>query len=370
MPRPEKPTYFGAGPAVLPTSVLKQAAADLVQYKDNSVGIGEISHRLKDAAELINETVENVKAVLNVPDTHTVLFLQGGGTSGFSSIATNLLAWWAQKTGKKGQPGYIVTGTWSKKAFEEAQRLGAEPYLVTKPLKFVTIPNPQEWTIKEGTPYVYYCDNETVNGVEFSWVPEVEPLLVADMLSNFLSKEVDVSKFGVIFGGAQKNIGIAGLSLYIVRNDLLEQAPAPKLLKLGIPVGPIALDWPIVAKNNSAYNTIPIFTLHVLNLVLRGLKQRGLKSQEQENKTKAELVYAALDKRPDLFTVPVEKPYRSRMNVIFTLPKEKEFLEGAEKKGLSGLKGHRSVGGMRASLYNAVGLDQVKQLVEYIENFE
>ncbi|GMG31146.1 unnamed protein product [Ambrosiozyma monospora] len=379
----EEPNYFGAGPALLPTNVLQQAAKDLINFNGLGLGVGEISHRSKDGAAVVEQTSTNLKKLLNIPETHEVFFLQGGGTTGFSSIATNLTAAHAKKTGKIGKAGYVVTGTWSKKASEEAARLGIETEIVLDSKKvdghFGTIPSVDKWAIPKDVSklsYLYFCDNETVNGVEFpefpfEKFPGVE--IVADMSSNFLSKKVDVSKYGLIFGGAQKNVGIAGISIYIIKKSLLDLPTVDELKKLGLPITPIAFDYPTVVKNQSAYNTIPTFTVHVVNLVLKNLLEKGgLEKQEVLNKVKAEILYNALDKYPSVFNLPVDENVRSKMNVVFTIKDgslDEEFLKGAAENKLSGLKGHRSVGGMRASIYNAVTLESVSLLVKYLDEF-
>ncbi|GAV28290.1 hypothetical protein PMKS-001761 [Pichia membranifaciens] len=379
----EEPNYFGAGPALLPTSVLQQAGKDLINYDNLGIGAGEISHRSKAGVGIIEQTKASLKELLSIPDTHEVFFLQGGGTTGFSSIVTNLTAAHVKKHHKAGTPYYVIDGTWSKKSYEEAERLGFDPKVIvnTKEIdgKFGTIPPTEKWNIPEDlsdVSFVYYCDNETVNGVEFRTFPfdkfpGVE--IAADMSSNFLSKPVDVSKYGLIFAGAQKNVGVSGISIYIIKKSLLEQAPAEELRKLGLQVTPIAFDYPTVVKNNSAYNTIPTFTVHIVNLVLKDLIAKGgLEAQEKENIAKSDLLYSTLDKYPAIYKLPVEKSVRSRMNIVFTIEGsglEDKFLKEAEQSKLEGLKGHRSVGGMRASLYNAVTLKSTKLLCELIEKF-
>ena len=365
----EEPNYYGAGPALLPTSVLQQAAKDLINFQNIGIGAGEISHRSKAGVSIIDETKERLTKLLDIPETHEVFFLQGGGTTGFSSIVANLTASHIKKTGKIGTPYYIIDGTWSKKAYEEAERLGYNPKILvdTKKIdgKFGTIPSIDKWDLPSN-----------VNGVEFrnfpfDKFPNVE--LVSDMSSNFLSKKVDVSKYGLIFAGAQKNVGIAGVSIYIIKKSLLEQANVEELKKLNVPIVPIAFHYPTVVKNDSAYNTIPTFTVHIVNLVLKNLIEKGgLNVQEEENITKSNMLYDILDKYPNVYKLPVSKDVRSRMNIVFTIKDgslDNEFLSEAEKKNLSGLKGHRSVGGMRASLYNAVTIKSTKLLCEFIEEF-
>lgn len=378
----EEPNYFGAGPALLPTSVLQQAALDLLKFDGQNLGVGEISHRSKLAIQVIDDTKANLTKLLAIPDTHEVFFMQGGGTTGFSSIVYNLFAHNALKTGKKGHAAYAVTGSWSKKSAEEASRLGFDVDVVvdTKSAKFAEIPPYSDWKpVKKDAAYLYVCDNETVNGTEFCGIPGPEYLpegveLVADMSSNILSKKVDVSKYGLIMAGAQKNIGLAGLTIYIIKKSLLEQAPESQLKELGIPLAPIAFHYPTVVQNNSAYNTIPIFTCHILKLVTeKVLSEGGIEAIQKTNEHKASILYAALEKYPDLYRLPVaSKSARSKMNVVFTLPSEDleaRFIKEAAARGLSGLKGHRSVGGMRASIYNAVSVKSVELLVEFVEEF-
>ncbi|SCU87480.1 LAFA_0E06986g1_1 [Lachancea sp. 'fantastica'] len=384
----EEPSHFGAGPAQLPTNVLQQAAKDLVNYQGIGLGIGEISHRSSDATKVIDNTKENLRKLMNIPDSHEVFFMQGGGTTGFSSIATNLTAAHVGKTGSKGTAGYLITGSWSAKSLEEAQRLGidAEALFNAKDFnkgKFGTIPADAEWADKlksKDYSYVYLCENETVHGVEWPQLPkaltESDVEIVADLSSDILSREIDVSQYGVIMAGAQKNIGLAGLTIYIIKKSILDNISAAsldKLRQLGVPITPIAFEYPTVVKNNSAYNTIPIFTLHIVDLVLRQIIAKGgVAAQQKENELKAELLYTALDKYPEFYAVPVAKECRSKMNVVFTLKKEgldKQFLDGAAALKLTGLKGHRSVGGFRASIYNAVSVESTRTLAQFIDDF-
>lgn len=378
----EEPSYFGAGPALLPTAVLQKAALDLISYEGGNLGVGEISHRSKPAIKVIDDTKENLVKLLNIPDTHEVFFMQGGGTTGFSSIAYNLIAHNAKKTGKKARAAYAVTGSWSQKAAEEASRLGFDVDIVvnTKNLKYGDIPAYSEWKpIEKDTAYLYMCDNETVNGTEFKDIPDSSYLpqdveLVADMSSNILSKKLDISKYGLIMAGAQKNIGLAGLTIYIIKKSLLEQPSDEELRSLNIPLSPIAFSYPIVVKNNSAYNTIPIFTCNILKLVTQKLlDEGGLEATQEINEKKAKLLYTALENKSDFYILNVTNPdCRSNMNVVFNLVDknlEDKFIKEASELNLTGLKGHRSVGGMRASIYNAVTLDSVKSLVNFINKF-
>ncbi|KAG5421626.1 SER1 [Candida metapsilosis] len=374
--------FFGAGPALLPADVLQEAAYDLISYNNDIVGIAEISHRSKPAIAVIDDTKNNLKKLLEIPDNYEVFFLQGGGTTGFSSIAYNLFANHAKRTGKKGRAAYAVTGSWSAKAAEEVKRLGFEVDTVvnTKSSNYSDIPPYSDWEpIKENTSYLWVCDNETVHGNEFQDTPGSDYLpegveLVADMSSNILSKKIDIGKYGLIMAGAQKNVGIAGLTIYIIRKDLLEQASDEELRKLDIPLSPIAIHYPTVVKNNSAYNTIPIFACQILKLVTdKLLEEGGLEEREKVNKKKAELLYKVLDSYPDFYILPVKNhKVRSNMNVVFKLPSEElnaKFVAEADAADLKGLKGHRSVGGIRASIYNAVSLASVERLVKFVDEF-
>ncbi|CDO92871.1 unnamed protein product [Kluyveromyces dobzhanskii CBS 2104] len=387
MDRPQS-NYFGAGPAQLPLSVLQQAAKDLINFQDEGLGIGEISHRSKPAGKVITDTKAHLKELFAIPDTHEVFFLQGGGTTGFSSIASNLSAAHFGKTGEVGTAAYLVTGSWSEKSAQESERLGVPTEIICNSKKesgkYDSIPETKTWAGKldaKKHSYVYFCENETVHGVE--WPAQLPQELidskvpiVADLSSDILSRKINVSDYSLIMAGAQKNIGLAGLTLYIIKKELLDNIAkvSPKQLRdASLPVSPIATEYPTVVKNDSAYNTIPIFTLHVIDLVLKRLLERGgIEHQQEENEEKAKILYDALDKFPDFYNLPVNKKFRSKMNVVFTLKKEgldAKFLEEASSLNLTGLKGHRSVGGFRASLYNAVELSSVKLLADFVTKF-
>ncbi|KZF21392.1 aminotransferase, class V family protein [Xylona heveae TC161] len=429
--------YFGAGPAPLPSVVLTEAAEALVNYKGKGLGLAEISHRSGDANDVLRETKENLTTLLNIPDNYEILFMQSGGTGEFSAVVQNLVSAWVEKRRKatdeqirKEHPGlsdkeveskviaslkeqkekelkldYLVTGSWSLKASQEAARLIGDKYVnvaldarAHNDKKFGKIPAEDTWKLtptgkgKPGPAFVYFCDNETVDGVEFPSFPKSlesqtgdeadGPVVVADMSSNFLSRRVDVAKYGVIFAGAQKNVGVAGITIAIVRKSLLAPAvasPPPHILReLGLAPVPIVLDYSTAAKNNSLYNTLPIFNLWIAGRVMKKLvddyKGKGLAGQEEISHRKAEAIYGALDKYPNVYRVVPDKSVRSRMNICFRVnggdaEREKEFLAGAEARLLQGLKGHRSVGGMRASSYNAVSEDAVHKLVAYLEHF-
>ncbi|KAH8712210.1 phosphoserine aminotransferase-like protein [Phaeosphaeriaceae sp. PMI808] len=413
--------YFGAGPAPLPTTVLEKASQALVNYKDKGIGLCEISHRSPEANEILADTKQALITLLDIPDNYDILFLQSGGSGEFSATVYNLVSIWVEKKRAKiaQEVGdnkdevlsrlrkvvdeelkldYLVTGSWSLKASQEAARLVGAKYVnvavdarKANEGKFGKIPTEDQWNLTPrsggGPAFVYFCDNETVDGVEFSEFPkslegEDAPLVCADMSSNFISRKVDVSKYAIIFGGAQKNIGNAGIAIVILRKSLLppHSTPAsPDLLRaLNLPVGPIVLDYPTIAKNNSLYNTLPIFDVWIAGQVMSGLVNsygtKRIGGQEEVSDEKARLIYEALERYPDVYRVVPDKSVRSRMNICFRVnggdgDKEKAFLMGAEKKGLLGLKGHRSVGGIRASNYNAVSLDGAKLLVLYLEEF-
>ncbi|KAK9476361.1 pyridoxal phosphate-dependent transferase [Lipomyces japonicus] len=384
MSREVDPHYFGAGPALLPKEVLIEAAHDLLNYNETGLGLGEISHRSAAAVAVVDSAKNNIKELLFVPDNYEVFFLQGGGTGEFSAVVYNLLAYHAVKTGKKGKADYFVTGSWSQKAYEEAKRLGVDVNVVVDPRKtsangkYGSLPDSSTWTFGDPkeTAYAYYCDNETVGGVEFASIPQVPEgvELIADMSSNILSRRFDVSKFGVIFAGAQKNVGIAGVTIVIIKKELLNRGSEDDLVKLGIPLAPLVLDFPTIVKNNSLYNTLPIFNVHIVNLTTKRLiANGGLEAQERLSNGKAAKVYGALDSAPEgAYNLIVDKNARSRMNIVFTISgegKEKAFLEGAKERGLTGLNGHRSVGGIRISNYNAVAEQSIDKLVEWINEF-
>ncbi|KAF4546080.1 Phosphoserine aminotransferase [Lasiodiplodia theobromae] len=407
--------YFGAGPAPLPTQVLERASSALLNYADKGIGICEISHRSPEANAILADAKAAMTQLYDIPDDYDILFLQGGGSGEFSAVVHNLVAAWVEKRRAKAaaelgedkkdeilarlrkevaeelRADYLVTGSWSLKASQEAARLmGAQHVNVAVDArkanngKFGTIPAESEWALNKRAAYVYYCDNETVDGVEMPGFPaslegEDAPPVVADMSSNFISRKIDVRKYSVIFGGAQKNIGNAGITIVIVKKALLAaQASADLLRQLNLPIAPIVFDWPTIAKNNSLYNTLPIFDVWVAGQVMQGLVQafgvQKIAGQESVANQKAELLYSVLDRYPDAYRVVPHKSARSRMNLCFRVhggddAKEKEFLAGAEKRGLTGLKGHRSVGGIRISNYNAVPVEGAQKLAQYLEDY-
>ncbi|RUS24858.1 pyridoxal phosphate-dependent transferase [Jimgerdemannia flammicorona] len=362
--------------------VLLKAQAEFLDYGNTGMSILELSHRSKDFETLVNKAKEDLTHLLSIPDNYDILFMQGGGTTQFSAVVYNLLA--AHRKLHPSAPAnplvdYLITGSWSAKAAEEAARLGANVNIVinTKKLRgaYTSVPPASEWRLSgPDAAYVYYCDNETVDGVEFSTVPDIDPAvpLVVDMSSNILSRRVDVARFGVIYAGAQKNIGPAGVTVVIIRRDLLvgpNSAASPE----GAPLRPLMLDYKTHADHNSLYNTPPMFGIYISKLVFEWLKEYGgVTRMEETNRRKARRLYETID-RSAIYKSVVERESRSRMNVTFRIyPEalEKEFLKGAEARNYVQLKGHRSVGGIRASIYNAMPLEGVEELVTYMIEFE
>ena len=348
---------FSAGPAVLPKEVLAQAAAEMLDWHGSGMSVMEMSHRGPEFLSIYRAAEQDVRELLNVPANYRILFMQGGGLGHNAIIPMNML-------GGLESPviDFIQTGSWSSKSVKEAGRYAK----VNVAAKGVTsVPPQSEWQLTPGAAYLHMCTNETIDGVEIDFVPTVQgdTPLVADMSSHILSRQVDVSKYGVIFGGAQKNIGPAGVTLVIVREDLIGKA---------LPICPSAFDWKNVADNESMYNTPPTYGIYIAGLTFQWLKkQGGVAAMEQRNIEKAKLLYAALD-ADDFYQNRVAKEYRSRMNIPFYLRDESQneaFLAGAKARGLLQLKGHKSVGGMRASIYNAMPIEGVQALVDYLNEF-
>ena len=348
---------FSAGPAVLPKEVLAQAAAEMLDWHGSGMSVMEMSHRGPEFLSIYRTAEQDVRELLNVPANYKILFMQGGGLGHNAIIPMNML-------GGRESPtiDFIQTGSWSSKSIKEAGRYAK----VNVAAKGVTgVPPQSEWQLTPGAAYLHMCTNETIDGVEIGFVPTVQgdTPLVADMSSHILSRQIDVSKYGVIFGGAQKNIGPAGVTLVIVREDLIGKA---------LPICPSAFDWKNVADNESMYNTPPTYGIYIAGLTFQWLKkQGGVAAMEQRNIEKAKLLYAALD-ADGFYQNRVAKEYRSRMNIPFYLRDESQneaFLAGAKARGLLQLKGHKSVGGMRASIYNAMPIEGVQALVDYLNEF-
>ncbi|XP_029471587.1 phosphoserine aminotransferase [Rhinatrema bivittatum] len=355
---------FGAGPAKIPPSVMLEAQKELVDYSGLGFSVLEMSHRSSEFSKIINRAENLLRDLLNIPENYKVLLLQGGGTGQFSAIPLNLIG---LKEGRCAD--YIVTGAWSAKAAKEAEKYAKVSIVHPKLASYTQIPDPSSWHLNPEASYVYYCANETVHGVEFDLVPDVKgAVLVCDMSSNFLSKPVDVSKFGVIFAGAQKNIGCAGVTVVIVREDLLGFA---------LKACPAVLDYKIQAGNGSLYNTPPCFSIYIMELVLDWIKNNGgSTSMEKLSLMKSQMIYDIIDESHGFYVCPVEIKSRSKMNIPFRIGNakgddilEKKFLDKAAELGMISLKGHRSVGGIRASLYNAVTVEEVQKLSTFMRNF-
>jgi phosphoserine aminotransferase len=350
---------FSAGPAVLPEEVLRQAAEEMLDWHGSGMSVMEMSHRGKEFIAIAEEAEADLRALMAIPSNYKVLFLQGGATLQFAMVPINLLR-------GKASADYVNTGEWSKKAIKEAGSFCKVNVAASSEDRgFTYAPDQASWRLDPNAAYVHVCSNETIGGVEFHWVPDTGSVpLVADMSSHILSRPVDVSKYGLIYAGAQKNIGPAGLTIVIVRDDLLGHAPKGT---------PGMLDYKVHADAQSMSNTPPTYAIYIAGLVFKWLKkQGGLVEMERKNVAKAQLLYDYLGDST-VFRSPVRESDRSRMNIPFTLRDESldaPFLKGAEQRGMVQLKGHRSVGGMRASIYNAMPLEGVKRLVEYMKEFE
>lgn len=350
---------FSAGPAVLPESVLQRARDEMLDWQGSGMSVMEMSHRDKEFMSIASQAETDLRDIMGIPSNYKVLFLQGGASSQFAMIPMNLLR------GKKAAD-YINTGAWSKKAISEAKKFCSVNVAATSEASnFTTIPAFADWKLSQDAAYLHYTPNETIGGVEFHWVPEAgDVTLVADMSSTILSRPVDVSKFGVIYAGAQKNIGPAGLTVVIIREDLMGEV---------LPGTPSMLDYKIHADNDSMYNTPPTYGWYLAGLVFQLIKQQGgLTKMAEVNKRKAEKLYAAID-TSGFYKNPVDPACRSWMNVPFVLAKpelDKTFLTEARAAGMVGLKGHRSVGGMRASIYNAMPEAGVDALIGFMADFQ
>ncbi len=348
---------FSAGPAMLPAEVLSRAGDEMLDWRGSGMSVMEMSHRGAEFMSIAAEAEKDLRELLAIPANYKVLFLQGGATLQFAQIPMNLLA-------GRGKADYVVTGEWSKKAVKEAKNYCDVGIAASSEDRNFTYA-PKQWNIRPDAAYVHYCSNETIGGVEFHTVPSNgKAPLVADASSHFLSRPLDVSKFGLIYAGAQKNAGPAGLTFVIVREDLIGKAAKGT---------PSVMDYKAQAEAGSMLNTPATYAMYIAGLVFKGLQQQGgLSSIEKKNTEKAKLLYDYLDGSA-FFSNPVAREDRSRMNVPFSLKDDKldgEFLKGAAKRGMVQLKGHRSVGGMRASIYNAMPLEGVHALVEYMREFE
>ena len=350
---------FSAGPSMLPVSVLEQAAADMVNYKGCGMSVMEMSHRSKDFADIIGSTEQDLRELMNIPDTYKVLFLQGGGSLQFSMVPLNLF-----RNSKKAD--YIITGSFAKKAAKEAAKYGyVNIPASSENSNFTYIPEVSREKFSSDADYCYITYNNTIYGTRYTKLPDCGNVpLVSDLSSMILSEEIDINKFGLVFAGAQKNIGPAGVTIVIVREDLLGFAP---------PETPTMLNYKIHADNDSMYNTPPCFPIYVAGLMFKWIKdQGGVAALQRVNEEKAGLLYKAIDES-SLFRCPVADKDRSLMNVVFVTGDEaldRKFVAEAKAEGLVNLGGHRSVGGMRASIYNAMPVEGVKALISFMQKFE
>src|SRR5690349_12822138 len=347
---------FSAGPAMLPAEVLSRAGDEILDWHGSGMSVMEMSHRGKEFIGIAAEAEKDLRELLAIPGSYKVLFLAGGATLQFAQVPLNLLA-------GKGRADYVATGEWSNKAIKEAKAFCDVHIAASSEDKKFTYA-PKKWDVRKDAAYVHYCSNETIGGVEFHDIPKTDIPLVADASSHFMSRPVDVSRFGLIYAGAQKNAGPAGLTFVIVRDDLIGKAAKGT---------PTVMDYKLQADADSMLNTPACYPMYVAGLVFKWLKQQGgLAAIEKKNIEKAKLLYDYLD-QSEFFHNPVAKEDRSRMNVPFTLKDsalDAEFLKGAEARGMVQLKGHRSVGGMRASIYNAMPIEGVQALVAYLREFE
>jgi phosphoserine aminotransferase len=356
---PNRVFNFNPGPATLPLSVLEEAQRELLNYKKTGMSIMEISHRSKEY-ELINtETEELLKELLGIPQDYRVLFLQGGASTQFAMVPLNFLP-------KEAVADYIITGSFAQKAYEQAVKIGQTHIAAdNKSEKYTRIPTQDEINLSNSPAYVHITSNNTIFGTQWKIFPEVGNIpLIADMSSDILSKTIDVSKFALIYAGAQKNLGPAGVTIVIIRHDMLEKVPASL---------PAMFRYDIHAKKDSLYNTPPTFATYIVNLFLHWVKENGgLATIEKQNEEKAGYIYDALDNNPGFYKPHAVKESRSLMNITFRLPNEdleKIFVNEAAVQDLKGLKGHREVGGIRASVYNAMPLEGCQKLADFINSF-
>ncbi len=350
---------FSPGPAALPEEVLVQAAAEMLDWHGTGTSVMEMSHRGKDFIGIADKAEADLRALLAIPPDYEVLFLQGGAIGENAIVPMNLVR-------DRPVADYVNTGEWSKKSIKEAKKyVGVNVAASSEDRGFTYVPAQSTWKLSPGAAYVHICSNETIGGVEYPFTPDTGDVpLVADMSSNILSRVIDVSRYGVIYGGAQKNIGPAGLTIVIVRKDLLDRS---------LPITPSAFSWKEQAENDSMFNTPATYSIYIAGLVFEWLqKQGGVPAMEARNIAKAALLYDCLDASA-FYSNNVDPACRSRMNVVFTLRDpalDETFLKGAKERGMVQLKGHRSVGGMRASIYNAMPEAGVRALVDYMKSFE
>ena len=350
---------FSPGPATLPEAVLRKAAEEMMDWRGSGMSVMEMSHRGKEFISIHAQAEADLRELMGIPANYKVLFMQGGAIGENAIVPMNLI-------GRTGSADYVITGDWSKKSIKEAKTYGKANVAASGEAgKFTSIPPRSEWKLDPNASYVHICSNETIGGVEFHWTPDTGSVpLVADMSSNILSRPIDVSKYGLIYAGAQKNMGPSGVTVVIVRDDLIGHA---------LPITPSAFDYKQQADNDSMYNTPPTYAIYIAGLVYQHVKSLGgLAAMEAHNKAKAAVLYDYLD-NSSFYSNPVAAADRSLMNVPFKLKDDaldEAFLKGAQAKGMVELKGHRSVGGMRASIYNAMPVEGVQALVDYMKDFE
>lgn len=355
---------FAPGPAKVPEEVLQQAHAEFFNYNNEGLSLVELTHRGATFAKINDEAEATLRELYQIPANYKVIFMQGGGTGQFSAVPLNLCS------SPDDVADYIITGAWSSKAAKEAEKYCKVNRVLPKVNAYTGIPDLSEWKLSNNAKFVYYCANETINGIEFDFIPETNGVpLVCDMSSNVLTRPLDVTKFGLIYAGAQKNAGIPGVTFVIVREDLIGK-PSP--------VCPIILDYKINADNKSLYNTPPTFSIYILGLVFKWVLQHGgILAMDALSAAKSSLVYEVFDASNGFYHSVVEKKNRSRMNIPFRIggpggndELEKQFLDTAKSLNMLNLKGHRSVGGIRISLFNAISLDETNQLVEFLKKFQ
>ncbi|OGT53446.1 MAG: phosphoserine transaminase [Gammaproteobacteria bacterium RIFCSPHIGHO2_12_FULL_42_13] len=352
------PFNFSAGPAMLPVEVMQQAAAEFTNWHNLGVSIAEISHRSKDFENIVAQSKQDLRDLLNIPSNYHILFLAGGARTQFASVPMNLLDDYSKAA-------YVQTGYWGKTAGVEASRYCSVKTIATNAENPTTIPDPATWQDFSDCAYLHYVDNETIEGIEFDFIPDAKNMpLVCDMSSNILSRPFDVSKFGLIYASAQKNISISGITVAIIRDDLLSRKKIATI--------PSIMDYSLQVKANSLYNTVPTYPWYLAGLVFQWIKkQGGVAELAKKNAEKAKRLYDYLDSQ-NFYRNSVEKRFRSRMNVIFKCPtpeQDVQFYQEAEKAGLLYLKGHRVLGGIRASIYNAMPLEGVERLIAFMKSF-
>lgn len=356
----ERVYNFSAGPAVLPVEVLQQAADEMLNYKGSGMSVMEMSHRSKTYQALIDEAEADLRQLLNIPANYKVLFAQGGCSLQFASVPMNLM--------RNGVADYIITGQWAKKAFQEAQKYGKANKIASSEDKtFSYIPDCSDLPISDNADYVYICENNTIYGTKYKKLPNTKGKpLVSDVSSCFLSEPVDITKYGVMYGGVQKNVGPSGVQILIIREDLIGEGPAKDYT-------PTMMNWKIQTDNASLYNTPPTYGIYICGLVFKWIKKLGgLTVMKELNEKKAKILYDFLDSSK-LFKGTVVKQDRSLMNIPFVIGNEEmeaKFIKEATAEGLVSLKGHRTVGGMRASIYNAMPIEGVQKLVAFMKDFE